>query len=135
MQNQLMLQEQLVKQRNEFNHIFCSFRDGLVTYGTDMKLHFINPAMLRMLALPTDENYEGRQAGTYLRILCNGEDILHKLITWVREEKTPRPIPEKSFVQEIERHSHPVPQHLGRRTPTPVAAHDHGRQRHLQLAV
>lgn len=101
MQNQLMLQEQLVKQRNEFNHIFCSFRDGLVTYGTDMKLHFINPAMLRMLALPTDENYEGRQAGTYLRILCNGEDILHKLITWVREEKTPRPIPEKSFVQEI----------------------------------
>lgn len=34
-----------------------------------------------------------------------------------------------------ERHSHPVPQHLGRRTPTPVAAHDHGRQRHLQLAV
>ena len=101
MQTRLMVQEQLVKQRNEFNHIFCSFRDGLVTYGTDMELHFINPAMLRMLALPTDENYEGRQAGTYLRILCNGEDILHKLITWVREEKTPRHIPEKSFVQEI----------------------------------
>ena len=101
MQTRLMVQEQLVKQRNEFNHIFCSFRDGLVTYGTDMELHFINPAMLHMLALPMDENYEGRKAGTYLRIICNGQDILHDLIAKVMEEKTPTPIPEKSFVQEI----------------------------------
>ena len=101
MQTRLMVQEQLVKQRNEFNHIFCSFRDGLVTYGTDMGLHFINPAMLRMLALPMDESYEGRKAGTYLRILCNGQDILHELIMRVMTEKEPVAIPEKSFVQEI----------------------------------
>ena len=101
MQTRLMVQEQLVKQRNEFNHIFCSFRDGLVTYGTDMGLHFINPAMLRMLALPMDESYEGRKAGTYLRILCNGQDILHELIVRVMTEKEPVAIPEKSFVQEI----------------------------------
>ena len=101
MQTRLMVQDQLVKQRNEFNHIFCSFRDGLVTYGADMELHFINPAMLQMLALPIDESYGGRKAGTYLRILCNGEDILHKLIEQVRTERVPMPIPEKSFVQEI----------------------------------
>lgn len=101
-QTQLMLQEQLVKQRNEFNHIFCSFRDGLVTYGADLELHFINPAMLRMLALPLDESYEKRKAGTYLRILCNGRDILHELIARVVEEKVAISIPEKSFVQEIQ---------------------------------
>lgn len=101
MQTRLMVQEQLVKQRNEFNHIFRSFRDGLVTYGADMELHFINPAMLRMLALPMDESYEGRTAGTYLRIICNGQDILYKLIAQVRTENAPVPIPEKSFVQEI----------------------------------
>ncbi len=100
MQTRLMVQEELVRQRNEFNHIFCSFRDGLVTYGTDMKLHFINPAMLRMLALPMDESYEGRKAGTYLRILYNGQDILHRLITQVIAEKVSVSIPEKSFVQE-----------------------------------
>ena len=101
-QTQLMLQEQLVKQRNEFNHIFCSFRDGLVTYGADLELHFINPAMLRMLALPLDESYEKRKAGTYLRILCNGRDILHELIAQVMEEKEAISIPEKSFVQEMQ---------------------------------
>ena len=101
MQTRLMVQEQLVKQRNEFNHIFCSFRDGLVTYGADMELHFINPPMLRMLALPMDESYEGRKVGTYLRIICNGQDILYKLIAQVRTENAPVPIPEKSFVQEI----------------------------------
>ena len=100
-QTKLMVQEQLVKQRNEFNHIFCSFRDGLVTYGADLGLHFINPAMLRMLALPMDESYEERKAGTYLRILCNGQDILHELIARVMKEKEAVTIPEKSFVQEI----------------------------------
>lgn len=99
-QTKLMVQEQLVRQRNEFNRIFCSFRDGLVTYGTDLGLHFINPAMLRMLALPMDENYEGRKAGTYLRILCEGKDILHQLITRAMTEKAPVSIPKKSFVQE-----------------------------------
>ncbi len=102
MQTKLMVQEQLVKQRNEFNQIFCSFRDGLVTYGTDLGLHFINPAMLRMLGLSFDESYAGRKAGSYLRILHEGEDILYRLIEQAMREKTPVAIPEKSFVQEIQ---------------------------------
>jgi PAS domain-containing protein len=40
-----------VEQRDEFDKIFCSIRDGLITYDTDLRIHFVNRACLPCLRL------------------------------------------------------------------------------------
>ena len=41
-QTRLLIQHRLVEQRDEFDNIFCSIRDGLITYDTDLRIHFVN---------------------------------------------------------------------------------------------
>ncbi len=36
-QTRLLIQHRLVEQRDEFDNIFCSIRDGLITYDTDLR--------------------------------------------------------------------------------------------------
>lgn len=38
-QTRLLIQNRLVEQRDEFDNIFCSIRDGLITYDTDFRIH------------------------------------------------------------------------------------------------
>lgn len=38
-QTRLLIQHRLVEQRDEFDNIFCSIRDGLITYDTDLRIH------------------------------------------------------------------------------------------------
>ena len=103
-QTRLLIQHRLVEQRNEFDNIFCSIRDGLVTYDTDLRIHFINRPLMQMLGLSSEtctvRYYEGQMAGSIIRIYVNGEDILHDLLKEVRTGKKPVPIPEKAFMQE-----------------------------------
>lgn len=104
-QTRLLIQHRLVEQRDEFDNIFCSIRDGLITYDMDLRIHFVNRSLVQMLGLPpetyTARYYEGQMAGSIFRIYMNGENILHSMLKQVRAEKKPVTIPEKAFMQEI----------------------------------
>lgn len=67
-QTRLLIQHRLVEQRDEFDNIFCSIRDGLITYDTDLRIHFVNRPLLQMLGLSsetyTSRFYEGQMAGS-----------------------------------------------------------------------
>lgn len=67
-QTRLLVQHRLVEQRDEFDKIFCSIRDGLITYDTDLRIHFVNRALVEMLGLSSDtymaRSYEGQIAGS-----------------------------------------------------------------------
>ncbi len=88
----------------KLDNIFCSIRDGLITYDTDLRIHFVNRPLLQMLGLSsetyTSRFYEGQMAGSIFRIYMNGENILQDLLKKVRTGKRPIPIPEKAFMQE-----------------------------------
>lgn len=104
-QTRLLIQNRLVEQRDEFDNIFCSIRDGLITYDTDFRIHFVNRALVLMLELDPDVHtaryYEGQMAGSIFHIFCNGENILPVLLKQVRTERRVIPIPEKAFMQEV----------------------------------
>ena len=106
-QTRLLIQHRLVEQRDEFDNIFCSIRDGLITYDTDLRIHFVNRPLLQMLGLSsetyTSRFYEGQMAGSIFRIYMNGENILQDLLKKVRTGKRPISIPEKAFMQENHR--------------------------------
>ena len=103
-QTRLLIQHRLVEQRDEFDKIFCSIRDGLVTYDMDLRIHFVNRALVEMLGLPaemyTTRPYEGQIAGSILHIYMNGENILQALLKQVIQDRKPVIIPEKAFMQE-----------------------------------
>ena len=69
-QTRLLIQHRLVEQRDEFDNIFCSIRDGLITYDTDLRIHFVNRPLLQMLGLSsetyTSRFYEGRWPAPFL---------------------------------------------------------------------
>lgn len=103
-QTRLLIQQRLVEQRDEFDKIFCSIREGLVTYDTDMRIHFVNRALAEMLGLPSEtytaRSYEGQIAGSIFHIYMNGANILHTLLKQVIRDRKPVVIPEKAFMQE-----------------------------------
>ena len=103
-QTRLLVQHRLVEQRDEFDKIFCSIRDGLITYDTDLRIHFVNRALVEMLGLSSDtymaRSYEGQIAGSIFHIYMNGENILQTLLKQVIRDKKPVIIPEKVFMQE-----------------------------------
>ena len=103
-QTRLLVQHRLVEQRDEFDKIFCSIRDGLITYDTDLRIHFVNRALVEMLGLSSDtymaRSYEGQIAGSIFHIYMNGENILQTLLMQVIRDKKPVIIPEKAFMQE-----------------------------------
>ena len=103
-QTRLLVQHHLVEQRDEFDKIFCSIRDGLITYDTDLRIHFVNRALVEMLGLSSDtymaRSYEGQIAGSIFHIYMNGENILQTLLKQVIRDKKPVIIPEKAFMQE-----------------------------------
>ena len=109
-QTRLLIQHRLVEQRDEFDNIFCSIRDGLITYDTDLRIHFVNRPLLQMLGLSsetyTSRFYEGQMAGSIFRIYMNGENILQDLLKKVRTGKRPISIPEKAFMQETIRETY-----------------------------
>lgn len=103
-QTRLLIQHRLVEQRDEFDNIFCSIRDGLITYDTDLRIHFVNRPLMQMLGLSAETYmvrfYEGQMVGSIMKVYMNGEDILRDLLEKVRTGKKPVPIPEKAFMQE-----------------------------------
>ncbi len=103
-QARLLLQNHMVEQRNEFDNLLSSIRDGVITYDVDLRIHFANNSLLQMLGVPYEENqnriYEGQVAGSLVGIILNGEDLLLDMLKQVRSEKKPIRIPEKAFMRE-----------------------------------
>lgn len=103
-QTRLLVQNRLVAQRNEFDNVFHSIREGVITYDTDFRIHFTNLSLLRMLHLPLDVTirpYEGLPAGSIFKIYSNGKDVLHEMLKEVIKEGKGCVIPSNSFMQEV----------------------------------
>lgn len=103
-QTRLLIQNRLVAQRDEFDNVFHSIRDGVITYDTDLRIHFTNRSLLKMLHLPKDEAarpYEGLPAGSIFKIYNNGKEILRSMLERVVTEEGSVVIPENSFMQEV----------------------------------
>lgn len=105
-QTKLLVQNRLIAQRNEFDHIFHSIRDAVVTYDTDFRIHFVNKTLLQMLNIQEDmdENssrpFEGQEAPSLFGLYNNGEDILIPLLKQVSKEGVSIDIPENSFIKD-----------------------------------
>ena len=103
-QTRLLVQNKLVEQRNEFDNIFHSIRDGVITYDTDLHIHFTNSSLLKMLHLPSEAGgrvYEGMMAGSIFNIYNEGQDILHKMLKQVAGTGESVQIPQGSFMKEV----------------------------------
>lgn len=103
-QTRLLVQNKMVEQRNEFDNIFHSIRDGVITYDTDLHIHFTNRSLLKMLHLPYDtmsRPYEGMIAGSIFKIYYNGQDILHSILKEVATTGHGKEIPEGAFMKEV----------------------------------
>ena len=109
-QTRLLIQHRLVEQRDEFDNIFCSIRDGLITYDIDFRIHFVNRSLMMMLGVDSEVHtaryYEGQMAGSIFRIYMDGEDVLHMLLKQVYSERKPVPIPENAFMQEKDKENY-----------------------------
>lgn len=103
-QTRLLVQSRLVAQRDEFDNIFHSIREGVITYDADYRIHFTNLSLLKMLHLPTDVSvrpYEGLPAGSIFKIYSNGKDILREMLKEVITKGKSCQIPPDSFMQEV----------------------------------
>jgi signal transduction histidine kinase/ABC-type uncharacterized transport system substrate-binding protein len=102
-QTRLLVQNRLVEQRNEFDNIFNSLSDGLVTYDTNLHVHFINRIMIDMIGLDPStsqsRDFEGIDAGTLFHIYVNGVNIMGLLLEEVRAGQQPAVIPENAFLK------------------------------------
>lgn len=78
-QTRLLVQDKLVEQRDEFDNIVNSVTGGLITYDTDLRIHFVNNSLRRMLGLNAtpewERAYEGKMAGSIFEIYVNGENV------------------------------------------------------------
>lgn len=103
-QTRLMIQNRLVAQRDEFDNVFHSIRDGVITYDTDLHIHFTNRSLLEMLHLPVGSEarpYEGLTAGSIFKIYLEGKDILQDILNKVTTTGKSVNIPENSFMKEV----------------------------------
>lgn len=105
-QTKLLIQERLVAQRNEFDNVFHSIRDMVVTYDEDLRIHFVNHVLLKELELPinaerTPRPYEGQLTGSICVFMHNGVNVLPILLKKVIDEGVSVTIPENTFLQVI----------------------------------
>lgn len=103
-QTRLLVQNKLVEQRNEFDNVFHSIRDGVITYDTDLHIHFTNRSLLEMLHLPSDSGgrvYEGMMAGSIFEIYHNGQSILDNMLREVATTGKSILIPKGAFMKEV----------------------------------
>ncbi len=89
--------------------ILESSQDGLVLIGTDLTVHYVNQAALRMLALPTEEaTWEGR---TLAEVIYRARYQAPALARWMLEQARTMPqTPHEaiSATQEFATHDHRV---------------------------
>lgn len=105
-QTKLLIQERMVAQRNEFDNVFHSIRDAVITYDMDYRIHFVNRSTLQALdlPLPTDAEsrpYEGQLTGSLGVFLNNRKSILSDLLKKVAVEGVSVTIPENTFLQAV----------------------------------
>lgn len=102
-QSKLLIQQGLIAQRDEYDNMFSSINEGLISYDLSMHIHYVNRALLQMLSLScSDEEkrgFEGMMAGSIFHIYHDGEEILLSLLKeCIRGQKTVA-IPDGSFMK------------------------------------
>lgn len=103
-QTRLLAQNKLVEQRNEFDNIFHSIREGVIIYDMDFHIHFTNRSLLEMLHLPynvEERPYEGMIAGSIFKIYYNSQEILRNMLQQVAETGQSVLIPKGAFMKEV----------------------------------
>lgn len=104
-QTKLLIQERLVAQRNEFDNVFHSIRDGVITYDMDSRIHFVNKSALSALELADpfsllrERSYEGKLSEDVCVFIHDGENILPALLEKVSQKGISVVIPENTFAQ------------------------------------
>lgn len=103
-QTRLLIQLRLVEQRNELDDIFYSIRDGIISYDSDLRIHFVNRSLRQMLGLPFEghsvRSYEGQEAGSVFHIYLEGKNILIELLKQVLAQQKAMRIPSNAFMCE-----------------------------------
>ncbi|MBB4043617.1 PAS domain S-box-containing protein [Bacteroides reticulotermitis] len=102
-QTRLLIQNKLVEQRDEFDTVLHSIRDAVITYDTELRIHFTNNSLHKLINLPEEyanRPYEGMPAGSIFSIYNNGEDILQQMLLKVAETEQSVMIPPDSFLKE-----------------------------------
>ncbi|AVM52321.1 PAS domain S-box-containing protein [Bacteroides zoogleoformans] len=103
-QTRLLIQLRLVEQRNELDDIFYSIRDGIISYDSDLRIHFVNRSLRQMLGLPFEGHsvcsYEGQEAGSVFHIYLDGKNILIELLKQVLAQQKAMRIPSNAFMCE-----------------------------------
>ncbi|TCO92043.1 PAS domain S-box-containing protein [Bacteroides heparinolyticus] len=103
-QTRLLIQSRLVEQRKEFDDIFYSIRDGIISYDTDLRIHFINRSLRQMLGLPFKVHsacsYEGQVAGSVFHIYIEGKSVMNDLLKQALVQQKIVPIPSNAFMRE-----------------------------------
>lgn len=103
-QTRLLVQNRLVEQRNEFDNVFHSIRDGVITYDVDLHIHFTNCSLLQMLHLPCESGgrqYEGMMASSIFKIYSGGQEILRQMLKQVADTGHSVMIPKGAFMKEV----------------------------------
>ena len=103
-QTRLSEQRHLVNQRNEFDNIFHSIREAVITYDINGKIRFANKSLLLMLQMPFDRSvhsYEGLTASALFHVYCNGQEILQNALDRVIKSGESFTLPDNSFVKPI----------------------------------
>lgn len=99
-QTRLLIQERLVEQRNEFDNVFHSIKDAVVTYDNDLRIHFANNAALESIKPGLTKNsYEGKMAGSFFQLYSNNEEILIQLLKTVGKTGKSQALPEDSYIK------------------------------------
>lgn len=103
-QTRLLVQERIVEQRNEFDNIFHSIQDSVVTYDNDLRIHFVNKKTLQMVGIDLvddvkNRSFEGRMSGELGKFYHNGEEILEQLLKRVAKTGKGIDIPENTYVK------------------------------------
>lgn len=103
-QMRLLVQNRLVEQRNEFDKVFHSIRDGVVTFDLDFKICFINRAFIELLHwTKAQEEVLSDQAvsNLFFEIIHEDKDILSDLLRSVIDRAKNIPIPPHSFMKDF----------------------------------
>jgi signal transduction histidine kinase/ABC-type uncharacterized transport system substrate-binding protein len=105
-QMRLLVQNHLVEQRNEFDNIFHSISEGIVTYDTHLRITFLNRAAQQMLGVKetvetsdTERPFEGLNAGSQSHIYHEQKEILIDMLKDVAETGRSIDIPDNSYMR------------------------------------
>lgn len=103
-QKRLQKQRYLINQRDDFDNIFHSIRDAVVTFDADLKIHFMNKSFFDILHISfehTSYHFNGMSVNAFFHIYNNGKEILQDSLLQVLKSGQGITLPSDSFIKEV----------------------------------